>query len=184
MLSLIQRLLPSTDNRSDRARAVLVLVTCGALFAAVLGMILFWVFTGTLEDMETVVAGITLGLILAGLVDMNRRGRSRLVLWVLVVLVTGLCLADTGYYGVSTASAGEFLLPILLAACGAGLWAGLTMALISSGLVWGLSYAASTGLASWLPTNSANLTYYAPFLTILFFLVAVIVGLWGREMTK
>src|SRR3990172_1621329 len=50
MSPLLERLLPKTDSRADRARAALVLTTCGAVILASLAMLLFWVFTSSLEE--------------------------------------------------------------------------------------------------------------------------------------
>jgi len=86
-------------------------------------------------------------------------------------------------YGVGTLSSAGFLIPIILASCGAGLWAGLALALVGSAWMWVIAFASSTGvLQPWIPYEVSNLTFDAPFLTVLFFLVAFILGIWMREM--
>jgi len=80
MSPLLERLLPKTDSRADRARAALVLTTCGAVILASLAMLLFWVFTSSLEEVSTAVEDAVLILILLGIVALNRRGTTRLVL--------------------------------------------------------------------------------------------------------
>lgn len=183
MPSLLERLLPKTDNRADRARAALVLVTCGAVILASLAMLLFWVFTGSLEEISTVVADAVLIIILFGMVLLVRRGYTRLALWLLITLLAFLTLDISTMYGVNTLSSSGFLLPIILAACGAGLWAGLALALVGSLGMWIIAFASSTGaLQPWIPFEVSNLTFDAPFLTVLFFLVAFILGVWAREM--
>ena len=183
MPPLLERLLPKTDGRADRARAALVLVTCGAVILASLAMILFWVFTGSLEEVSTAVADAVLIIILFGMILLVRRGYTRLALWLLIALLTFLTLDISTMYGVNTLSSSGFLLPIILAACGAGLWAGLALALVGSLGMWIIAFASLTGaLQPWIPFEVSNLTFDAPFLTVLFFLVAFILGVWTREM--
>jgi len=185
MKSLLERFLPNTNNRADRARAALVLTASGAVILASLAMILFWVFTGSLEEISTVAADAVLIVILLGMIVLVRRGNTRLALWLLTTLLAFLTLDISAMYGVSTLSSAGFLIPIVLAACGAGLWAGLALALIGSAGMWIIAYASSTGaLQPWIPFEVSNLTFDAPFLTILFFLIAVILGVWVREMEK
>jgi hypothetical protein len=185
MPPLLQRFLPKTDNRVDRACAMLVLTTCGAVILATLAMILFWVFTGSLEDVSTITAGTVLLLMMLGLVALVRRGNIRLALWLVVALLGFITLEISVEYGVSTLSSAAFLIPIVLAACGAGLWAGLFLALVGSAGMWVIAFASSSGaLHPYIPYQVSNLTFDAPFLTILFFLIAIIVGVWGREMAR
>ena len=115
MPSLLERLLPKTDNRADRARAMLVLTTCGAVILASLAMILFWVFTGSLEEISTVAADAVLIVILLGMIVLVRRGNTRLALWLLTTLLAFLTLDISTMYGVNTLSSSGFLLPIILA---------------------------------------------------------------------
>ena len=184
-MSRLERLLPKTDNRADRARAALVLAACGAVILASLAMILFWVFTGSLEEISTVVADAVLIIILLGMTVLVRRGNTRLALWLLTALLAFLTLDISAMYGVGTLSSAGFLIPIILAACGAGLWAGLALALVGCAGMWIIAFASSTGaLQPWIPFEVSNLTFDAPFLTILFFLIAVILGFWTRELEK
>ena len=185
MMLLLERFLPKTDSRVDRACAMLVLTTCGAVILAILAMILFWVFTGSLEEVSTITAGGILLLMMLGLVAFVRRGNIRLALWLLVALLALIILELSVEYGVSTLSSSGFLIPIILAACGAGLWAGLFLALIGSAGMWIIAFASSSGaLQPSLPFEVSNLTFDAPFLTILFFLIAFILGIWSQEMAK
>ena len=181
----LESFLPSTTSRVDRARAIVVLTTCGVVILATLAIILFWVFTGSLEDTSTITAGFVLLLMMLGLVALVRRGNVRLALWLLIVLLALIILEISVEYGVSTLSSSAFLLPILLAACGAGLWAGLFLALVGSTGMWVIAFASANGtLQPWIPYQVSNLTFDAPFLTILFFMIAVIVGVWSREMAR
>jgi hypothetical protein len=184
-MPLLERFLPQTDNRIDRASAALVLATCGAVMLGTLTFILFWILTASLEELATITAGIVFVIILLGIVLLVRRGNIRLGLWLLVSLLGILTLEISREYGVNTLSSAGFVIPIVLAACGSGLWAGLLMALIGSAGMWVIAFASSTGaLQPWIPYEISNLTFDAPFLTILFFLLAFIVGIWGREMGK
>ncbi|MEW6400762.1 MAG: hypothetical protein AB1649_03120 [Chloroflexota bacterium] len=185
MTSLLERFLPKTEDRIDRTSAVLVLSTSGAVILGSLVFILFWIFTASLEELATVAAGVVLVIIVFGIMLLVRRGNIRLGLWVLTSLMAILTLEISREYGVSTLSSAGFVIPIVLAACGAGLWAGLLLALIGSAGMWAIAFASSTGaLQPWLPYEISNLTFDAPFLTILFFLVAFILGVWRKEMGR
>lgn len=175
-------LLPATKDALTRGRAGLVIATCLGLTVAVVGLILTWIVSGDLQG-ETVVAGAVLIAVLAGLGALARAGRALLATWLLVILLTLLTTADVAAYGMaSTASAG-FMVPIVLAACGLGLWPGLVIATFSAAVAWLLAWAENAGwYEPLLPPDISHLTFDAPALTVLFLLVALIVGLWTRHL--
>ncbi len=185
MMLLLERFLPKDASRTDRASAALVVSTSGAVMLGALVFILFWIFTASLEELSTVTAGVVLALVLFGIMLLVQRGKIRLGLWLLTSLLTVLTLEISREYGVSTLSSAGFLIPIVLASCGTGLWAGLALALIGSAGMWIIAFASLSGsLQPWIPFQVSNLTFDAPFLTILFFLIAFILGIWSREMGK
>ncbi len=170
-------LLPRTEEPLLRARAGLVIGTCLGIVAACVLIIVGWAVTGTLEDWETIVAAVVLAGLLAGIVFLARVGRARLAAWLLVGLLTLLIAADIADYGLGSPTAAAFCIPIVLAACALGLWAGLGVAAFSSLVVW---LVAAAGVLGWytpaIPPDISHLSFEAPAMTIIFMAVAGIVG--------
>lgn len=79
-------------------------------------------------------------------------------------------------------TAAAFCIPIVLAACALGLWAGLGIAAFVSLAVW---FVAAAGVAGWytpLTTpDLSHLSFEAPSMTVIFVAVAGIVGGWGKS---
>ncbi len=177
------RLLPSTDDALHRSRVGLVIATCLGLATAILLLILVWLISGDLQ-WETVVAGGVFCLILAGIAVLARQGHGTVAVWLLAGLLAVLITLDAGSYGLGSPAAAGFVIPIVLAACGAGLWAGIGMACYAAAAVWIIAVA---GQAGWYvpygPFDISHLTFNAPAYTVIFLLVALIVGLWKRNLT-
>ncbi len=172
------------DDRVKLARRRLVQAACASVAGAVLFIILFWVFSGTLEDIETVFAGGAFLLILGGIAWLAQRGRERLAAWFLAGLLTLLITVDIQYYGVGTPSAAGFVLPVVLAACALGLWAGLGVSLVGCAVIWLVAWGSTSG--GWVspPAPIDHLTFNAPALTVILVATALIVGLWSRSLEK
>jgi hypothetical protein len=179
---LWRRMLPTTDDALVRGRAGLVIATCLGLIAAVTALIMTWLISGDLEA-ETVVAGLVFGLVLSGIAALARSGRATAATWLLVSLLLLLITADAAGYGLGSPAAVSFFVPIVLAACGLGLVAVLGVAVYSAVAVWVIAWGASAG---WyepeIPFEVWHLTFSAPLLTVLFLLVALIVGAWTRTL--
>jgi hypothetical protein len=175
--------MPPATDRVERARAALVLVTCGIIIFGMLLMIVFWVATGSLEEVETVRDAGILSLVLVGIAFLVRVGKIRLAAWSLVVILGGVTLLISVMYGVATLSSSGIVLSIILAAAGIGLWAGLMVAALGSAGMWAIAYAASIGaIQPWIEYEVSNLTFDAPFLTVLFLMVALMVGVYARRL--
>jgi hypothetical protein len=158
-------------------RARLVVAACMGVAAAILFIILFWVFTGTLEDWETLVAGGVLLAILAGIAALARKERVLLSGWLLVGLLTLLISADLPYYGVGTPTAAAYVIPIVLAARLLGFWPGMGVAAFGATVIWLIAWATTSGVYSVdAAIDISHLTFNAPALTVIFGLVALIVG--------
>ena len=118
---------------------------------------------------------------LLGIAAVSRSDRVALAAWLLIVIVGLAIVGDVGYYGVSAASIFAFVLPIVLAACLSGFTAGVITAVIGAIVAWGAAIGAMQG---WLdvavPFEMNHLTFNAPIISIVFLLVAVIVGWWSR----
>ena len=174
-------LLPRTDDRQVRIRAGLVIGACLGVVAACVLIIVGWAVTGTLEDWETIVAAVVLAGLLAGIVFLARAGRVRLAAWLLVGLLALLIAADIAEYGLGSPTAAAFCIPIVLAACALGLWAGLGVAAFASLAVW---LVAAAGMAGWYTpltlADISHLSFEAPVMTVIFLAVAGLVGGWIR----
>ena len=125
---------------------------------------------------------LVLVIILGGIGALARSGRATAALWTLIGLLLVLVTLNLVGYSIASTSSAAYVLPILLAACGLGLKAGLGVAGISAACAWGLAWGE---VAGWMPTSSppdiSRLTFDAPALTVIFFLAALIVGVWSQR---
>ena len=167
-----------------KAAARLIIASCLGLMAATGFLILAWLISGDLM-IETVGAGLVLILVLGGLALLARRGRVHLATWLLLGLLLTLISLDAAAYGLESPAAAAYVLPVLLAACALGLWAGMAVALLGSAAVWLMAIAAQAGwYEPYSPFELSHLTFTAPFLTVILVLTALIVGSWNRSMDQ
>ncbi len=159
----------------DMKTRQIVVVSVG-MIAAMLLMILYWLATGSLEDRETPWLAAGLSLLLGGIILLARRGRTRLAGSLLTALLFLLILAASVSYGVGTPSTAGFALPIVLAAAALGPAAGWLVTGLSLVAIWMTALAAAQGwYAPWIPYQVSDLTFTAPFYTLLFVLIALVV---------
>jgi hypothetical protein len=156
-------------------RIRLILATCLGLAGAVAFIILYWLFSGSLEDIETVFAGGVFLLILVGIAWLARKERVKLAAWLLVSLLVALITADIASYGIVTPAAAAYVIPILLAAFCLGLWAALGVAVFATAAAW---------VVAWMQVSAqpaadiSQLTFNAPILTVILWVTAWMAGEW------
>jgi hypothetical protein len=172
-----------TDDWLNTGRTKLVFWTCGGLIVAACALVLVWLISGDLEG-ETAVATAILSAILVGINLLARNGRSRVAIWILVGLLMLLIVIDTSSFGLSAPGSAAFVIPIVLAACGLGLWSGIGTALTATAVVWLVAWATTAG---WYEpyglVEISHLTFNAPFYSVVFMITAVIVGSWMQYLT-
>jgi hypothetical protein len=174
------RLLPTTNDPLPAGRAKLILATCAGLILAIWGLVLVWLISGDLQ-IETVVIMIVFSIMLLGIVVVSRSDRTPLAAWLLIALLGFVTIYDTTYYGLGSPDIVSFVLPIILAACLIGLTAGMITAVIGAIATWGIAVGAMQGwLNVAIPFQMDHLTFNAPMISIIFLLVALIVGWWSR----
>jgi hypothetical protein len=177
-------MLPSTESSLARGRAGLVLATSLAVSGAIVFLILAWLISGDLQ-WQTVVAGAVFVALLAGVAGLARAGRTTTATWTLVGLLTLVITADVVPFGVGSLAAAGYVIPIVIAACGLGLGAGLGVAAFGAAVAW---MVAGTTTAGWyqplVPLEISHLTFNAPVLTAIFGTVALVTGLWTRYLSK
>lgn len=179
-----QRLLPDTPARLARGQAGLVIITSLGLSIAIMALLLIWAISGELER-RTPPAAAALVALLAGLSALARSGRPATALWMLVALLTLIISVGVAYYGVGSVSAAGYVVPIVLAACGLGMWAGLGAASMGALVVWMLAWGETAGwYTPALAPASYHLTLDAPVLTILFAAEALVAGGWSRYLIQ
>jgi hypothetical protein len=176
MTQFSERLFPPALTKLERIRAGLVIVTALAIFAALAALILYWILTGVLETPWTIVTGLIFGGLLLSIAGLARNGRVELAAWLLLALLLLAILADLTGYGIESLSASGLIVPILLAAMTLGLKPALAVALFCSLGIWTVALLAAQGIFT--PYNESMITFTAPALTLLFFLVAFMVGWW------
>lgn len=177
------KILPSFSDPVLTGRAKLIAVTSLGLMLAAWALVLTWLISGDLEGI-TVVAALIFSGVMAGLLALARSGRMHAAAWLLVGLLCVLILADTADYGLGSPAIISFVVPIVLAACTLGFAASIGVAAFGSGVIWLIAIALSAGwYQSSAPFQIDHLTFNAPVLTVIFLLVASIVGWWSRYIT-
>jgi hypothetical protein len=173
------RWLPNTADSLLIGRAKLILATCMGLTLAAWALVLVWLISGDLQ-IETVFVMIVFSIMLIGITVVSRSGRVMLAAWLLIVLLGFAILSDAVTYGVGAPGIFTFVLPIVLAAALIGLAGGIITAVIGTLVTWGVAIGALQG---WLdvavPFQIDHLTFNAPVISIIFLLVALIVGWWS-----
>lgn len=178
------KIFPSFSDPVLTGRAKLIAVTSLGLLLAAWALVLTWLISGDLEGI-TVIAAVIFSGVMMGLITLARRGRVSLAAWLLTGLLCVLILADTADYGLGSPSIVSFVVPIVLAACTLGLAASVGVAVFGSGAIWLIAIALSSG---WYQSSGSfqidHLTFNAPVLTVIFLLIASIVGWWSRYITS
>lgn len=173
-----------TEAWLDKGRTKLLFWTCGGLIAAAWALVLVWLISGDLEG-ETAVACAVFTFILVGIGLLAWNGRSRAATWILVGLLMVLIALDSSSFGLSTPGAAAFVLPVVLAACGLGLWPGIGAALAATAVTWLVGWGTTAG---WYEpyglVDISHLTFNAPFYSVVFLVTAVIVGGWTRYLAN
>lgn len=157
---------PARGFREEKPR--IVTAACLGLGGAVVAVIGGWALTGTLTDWETVVGGLFILGILAGLAALARKGRPGLAAGLLAGMLFLLVGADVVYYGLGSPSAMAFLLPVLLVAVVFGLKPGLGAAALAAVIVFGVAWASFSGLLTVaIPVDESHLSYNAPVISVI-----------------
>lgn len=178
------KIFPSFSDPVLTGRARLIAVTSLGLMLAAWALVLTWLISGDLEGI-TVVAALIFSGVMAGLIALARSGRVRAAAWLLVGLLCVLILADTADYGLGSPAVVSFIIPIVLAACTLGFAASIGVAIFGSSVLWLIAIALSSGwYQSSGPFQIDHLTFNAPVLTVIFLLVASIIGWWSRYTTR
>lgn len=142
--------------------------------AASLALVLYWLFTASLEDIETPFLALGLSLLCGLLAETARRGRVTLAAWGLLLLLGSLNLANLSAYGIGTTSSAGLILLIPLAMFALGRGPGWGVTLVSCAFLFLLAGLGSAGL--WQPPYQAfqasNLSFDAPVLSLIFLLTA------------
>lgn len=183
--NFVDSMLPQTSSPTTRARARIIVTTSLFISAAMLALILYWIATRSFEDIETIVAAVILGFILAGVIDLVRRGHINAGAWILTSLMILLNLANMASYGIATTSSAAYIIAILLAVFGIGLGAGWSVTFLGCVSVFIIAWLSSIGqLQTTIPFQESNLTFDAPVLSLIFLLTAALASGWVRSTSE
>jgi hypothetical protein len=185
MNKFIEALIPASAAPLVQARAKVLVATCLALAAAIVALLLYWIVFSWLEQIETVVIGLFLVLILAGIIALVKSGRVVAAAWTLTVFMLLLNLANMLDYGISSTASAGFIIAILLAAFTLGPALGLGTAFLGSVAVFAIALAASTGqLQTQLPYQESTLSFDAVVLTLIYLLVGLLCAVWSKAANQ
>jgi hypothetical protein len=168
----------------QQKRSRLIIATCFGLIGAVAFIILFWIFSGSLEDIETIFAGIIFSLLMGGIAWLAHKGKVTLAAWLLVAFLTLLITLDMIGYGITTPAPASFVLPVLLAAFCLGLWPALGTAALGSVVGWIVAWLGTSSIYAPADADIADLTFSAPVLTVILFVSALMAGYWSSQKER
>lgn len=159
------------------AQVRIVTFACTGVGLALIAIIGGWAITGTLEDWETVVGGLILIGLLAGLAILARRGHPSLSALLLSGLLFVMVSADIVYYGLGSPSVAGLLLPVLLIVCTFGLKPGLAAAALAAAVLFGIAWSSLNGiLETAVPAVESHLSFTAPVISVIMFFCAGLAG--------
>lgn len=171
---------PVTENPIIQAQAILIVVICLGLIAALIFLLVTWRITKDLLA-ETVLLYSIFIIFFSGIIALVRNGSILVAAWMLILLLMGAITYNIYLYGVSSVPASALVIPILIAASILGFWSGIGIACLGSMIIWLFAWGESAG---WhdpeLPSHVSHLTFNAPALTTIFILTALITGFWSQ----
>ena len=180
--NLINALLPASASTFERAQAKIISIMSIVIGSAMLALVLYWLLTNTLEDIETIFILIVLLLILAGIVALVKRGYIKLGAWLLTGLMLLLNLSDMTWYGIGSVASAGFIIPILLAVFSISPKAGMSVTILGCISVFLVAYLASIGqLQTEIPYQESNLSFDAPTLSLIYLITGILAGNWVRS---
>lgn len=175
----INALLPESASRFERAQAKVVSTTSIALGFAVLALVLYWIVTNTLEQIETIFISIGLALLFAGIVALVKRGYIKSGAWIITGLMLFLNLSNMAWYGIGSTAPTGYVISILLAVFSLGPKAGMGITVLGCISVFSFAYLASTGqLPTEIPYQISNLSFDAPSLSLTYLITWALASSW------
>ena len=178
----INSLLPVSVTEYQKAQAKTIISTSLAISGAMLALVMYWLITGTFEDIETIF--IVLGLLLgfAGIIALVKYGYIRSGAWILIGMMLLLNLADMTWYGISSAASAGYVIPILIAVFSISSQAGISVSLLGCISVFSIASFASSGqLQTEIPYQESTLSFDAPTISLIYLLVSVLAGNWVKS---
>jgi len=177
--------IPASAAPLTQARAKVLVATCFALGAAILALLLYWIVFSWLEQIETVLVGLVLILLLAGILALVKSGRVPAAAWALTIFLLLLNLLNMLDYGIGTTSSAGLIIAIVLASFTLGPWLGLGTAALGSLAAFGIALAGSAGLLhTEIPFVESNLSFDAVALTLIYLLVGLLCAVWSKAANE
>jgi hypothetical protein len=181
----INSLLPVSVSEFQQAQARIIINTSIAISAAMLALVLYWVVTGTLEDIETIFIVFGLLLVFVGIIALVKYGHLLSGAWILIGVMLLLNLVDMTWYGISSVASAGYVIPILIAAFSISPKAGMSVSILGCVSVFSISYLASIGqLHTEIPYQESTLSFDAPTLSLIYLIASVLAGNWVRSTQK
>jgi len=181
----INSLLPVSVSEFQQAQARIIINTSIAISAAMLALVLYWVVTGTLEDIETIFIVFGLLLVFVGIIALVKYGHLLSGAWILIGVMLLLNLVDMTWYGISSIASAGYVIPILIAAFSISPKAGMSISILGCVSVFSISYFASIGqLHTEIPYQESTLSFDAPTLSLIYLIASVLAGNWVRSTQK
>ncbi len=175
----INALLPESASLLERAQAKVVSITSIGIAFAIVALVLYWILTNTLEQIETVFISLGLVLLFAGIVVLVKRGYIKLGAWLITGLMLFLNLSNMAWYGIGSSASAGYIIPILLAAFSIGPKAGMGVMVLGCVSVFSFAYLASIGqLQTEIPYQISNLSFDAPTLSLIYLITGALAGNW------
>ncbi|MEM7333460.1 MAG: hypothetical protein AAF490_15330 [Chloroflexota bacterium] len=179
MVDLIpERLMPSDVSLVIQSQAALIILLSFLFIGATLFLLFSWLISQDLQR-ETVVMSLVYIAFLGGVILLPQAGLTTLAGGLLITVLLATMIFMTVHYGVSSPSVTAFLIPIVLATIVVNTAVGLSVTLISIAVLWSLAF---IELKGWwtplLPVRRDNLTFKAPFFTVIFAVVFVTISGW------
>lgn len=172
-------LLPESVSNMERAQARVISMTSIAIGAALLALVLYWILTSTLEDIETIFIAFGLAFLLAGNVVLVKKGYIRSGAWFVTGLLLLLNLSNMAWYGIGSSASAGYIIAILLATFSISPKAGMGITVLGCISVFVFAYLASIGqMRTEIPYQISNLSFDAPTLSLIYLISGALAGNW------
>ena len=172
-------LMPPEADVILQSQAALIIMLSFLFVCATLFLLSSWLISRDLQR-NTTIMSVFFVAFLFGIIYLTTSGTHDLgwitTDWLFFLLIM---IFNTLHYGMSSPSITAFLIPIVLATLVVNTAVGLSVTLLTIGLLWGVAFIEWRGWwTPLLPVRRDNLTFKAPFYTVIFTAVFVMISGW------